>query len=162
MSRHATALRDALTTAAGAVQSDAQISRAARDHAADVMLDPDILASMQASLRLILALEAQAQAAEMHAGRMRAALLNALESTTGRVAAGIHTASVVNGRAAVAITDDAAIPPGFLEQPPPRPDKAAILKALKAGGTVPGVVLRNGAPSLRITVNDKDAKDTAA
>lgn len=162
MSKHATALRDALTTAAGAVQGDAQISRAARDHAADVMLDPDILTSMQAALRLVLALEAQAEAAEMHAGRVRAALLAALESTTGRVVAGIHTASVVNGRAAVAITDDAAIPPGFLEQPPPHPDKAAILRALKDGGTVPGAVLRNGAPSLRISVNDKDAKDTAA
>jgi Siphovirus Gp157 len=160
MSKHARALRDGLTTAAGIVQSDNRMGRPARDAAADVMLDDDIIGTMQASVALILALEEQAQAAKANAELARSALLAALEGTTGQVVAGIHTATVSKARAAVAVTDDALIPPSFMEQPPPRADKAAILKAIKAGATVPGAILRNGAPSLRIYVNTQDVKGT--
>ena len=162
MSRHAKALRDGLTTAAGTVQGDLRMGRPARDAAADVMLDDDIMGTMQAAVVLILALEEQAEASKRAAERMRAALLAALEGTSGQVRVGIHTATVAKGRAAVAVTDDAAIPAEFMEPQPPRADKAAILKAMKAGATVPGAVLRNGSPTLRIYIHDQDAKDAAA
>ena len=45
---------------------------------------------------------------------------------------------------AVVIDEDAELPPQYLktpEPPPPRPDKAAIAKALKAGAVVPGAYL---------------------
>jgi hypothetical protein len=159
VSKHAATLRDGLTLPAGIVQSDKRTGRPAREKAADVMLDDDILGTMQAAVALILALEEQAKVSAEYAGQMRAGLLAALEGTTGQVIAGIHTATVANGRASVAITDDAAIPPSFMVQPPPQADKAAILKAIKAGATVPGAALRNGAPSLRIYVNNKDAAE---
>lgn len=161
MTKFAATLRDGLTNAAGIVQSDNRMGRPARNAAADVMLDDDILGTMQAAVSLVLALEEQEQASKAAAEIARSALLAALEGTTGQVIAGIHTASVTKGRASVAITDDAAIPPKFMEQPPPRADKAAILKAIKAGGSVPGAVLRNGAPSLRIYVNTHDVKEAA-
>jgi hypothetical protein len=161
MKKHAASLRDGLTNAAGIVQSDARMGRAARDAAADVMLDDDILGTMQAAVGLILALEEQADASKRAAEQIRAALLTALDGTTGQIRVGIHTATVAKARASLVITDDAAIPPSFMEQPPPRADKAAILKALKAGAIVPGVALRNGAPSLRIYINDRDVKEAA-
>lgn len=161
MSKHAQSLRDGLTLAAGIVQSDQRMGRHARAAAADVKLDDDIIGTMQAAVSLILALEEQADVSAHHARQARAALLTALEGTTGQVRAGIHTATAVSGRAAVAITDDAAIPAEFMEQPPPRADKAAILKAMKAGAAVPGAALRNGAPSLRISINNQDVKEAA-
>ena len=160
MSKHAASLRDGLTAIAGSVQGDKRMGRAARDYAADVMLDDDIIGTMQAAVSLILALEEQADASEHAAEKMREALLAALESTTGQVIAGIHTATVSKARAAVAITDDALIPAEYMRQPPPVVDRGAILKAIKAGAAVPGAILRNGAPSLRIYVNTQDVKGT--
>lgn len=49
------------------------------------------------------------------------------------------------------VTDESLIPPSLMVQPPPRPDLGAITKALRAGGTVPGAVLRNSRQTLRIT-----------
>ena len=63
-----------------------------------------------------------------------------------------HDATVVTARDGVRITDPDAVPPAFMRQPAPAPDKAAILAALKAGQVVPGATLSNGGPSvLRIT-----------
>lgn len=148
-------LRDAMTLAASIVSGDHRMGRAARDAAADVMLEDDLILTATAMVPLILALEEQEAVAKDNAAKARAALCAALEATTGRVKAGIHTATTSAGKASVTVTDDAAIPPSFMRQPPPQPDKAAILAAIKAGATVPGVVLRNGAPSLRITTNAK-------
>jgi hypothetical protein len=50
----------------------------------------------------------------------------------------------------VEITDAAQIPPVFLIQPPPSPDKTAIKAALKAGETVAGCALSNQPPSLAV------------
>jgi hypothetical protein len=159
MSKHAARLRDGLTLPAGIVQGDARMGRAARNAAADVMLDDEILGTMQAAVSLILALEEQAETSAHYAKQVRAGLLAALEGTTGQVHAGIHTATVSKGRASVVITDPAAVPHEFLSQPAPQPDKAIILTEIKAGKTVPGAALRNGAPSLRIYVNNKDATE---
>ena len=159
---YATDLRDALTLAASIVQGDPRIGRRARDAAADVMLEADILATMQAAVTLIVELEDQAQAAEAAAKRARLALRDALEGTTGTVRAGIHTASIRAGSASVIVTDESAIPAEYMRQPPPQPDKAALARALKNGASIPGAVLRNGEPGLTIRVNDKDLKGEAA
>jgi hypothetical protein len=159
---YANELRDNLTLAASIVQGDPRLGRRARDAAADVMLEEDILSTMQAMVTLIVELEDQAQAAEAAAKRARLALRDALEGTTGAVRAGIHTASVRAGSASVIVTDERAIPDEYMRCPPPQPDKAAIAKALKAGEQIPGAVLRNAEPSLTIRINDRDVKDHAA
>jgi hypothetical protein len=153
---YAAQLRDALTLAASIVQGDPRLGRIARDAAADVMLEADILPTMQAAVSLIIALEDEAQAAEAAAKRARLALRDALEATTGSVRAGIHTAHVRAGSASVIVTDETQIPAEYMRQPPPAPDKAAIAKALKAGEDIPGAVLRNGEPGLTIRVADRD------
>lgn len=152
-------IRDAMTLAASTCAGDVRMGRTVRDYAADVMLEADIIACMSASVSLILALEEQQDATKAAIERARDALRDALEATTGQVRAGAHTASTSAGPASVVITDDAAIPPRFMEQPPPRADKAAIARALKAGEVVPGAALRNSQPVLRIRTN---VKDTAA
>src|SRR5690606_37456223 len=41
----------------------------------------------------------------------------------------------------VKVADERALPPRFLRQPPPEPDRAAIKEALLAGEDVPGAYL---------------------
>ncbi len=155
-------LRDGMTLAASIVAGDNRMGRAARDAAANVMLEPDLMLAAQAMVPLILALEEAEQVAGDLAKQARQALTDTLEATTGQVRAGIHTASTQAGRAAVLVTDEKALPPSFMRHPDPVPDKAAILRAMKAGAEVPGAVLRNGAPTLAIRVNNRDAKEHAA
>lgn len=50
----------------------------------------------------------------------------------------------------VEITDPAALPPVFMVQPPPSPDKNAIKAALKAGEAIPGAALSNQPPALSV------------
>jgi hypothetical protein len=62
-----------------------------------------------------------------------------------------HTYTISAARDGVRITDIDAIPAELMRQPPPSPDKAAILKLLSAGVPVNGATLSNGGmPSLRI------------
>jgi hypothetical protein len=160
----ASELCEAMAKVADLVTHDLRMGRMSRDAAAGVLLEEDagdaesVIAVAQAMVPLILALEEAEEVAKDNAGKARAALCAALEATTGRVRAGIHTATTSAGRASVAITDDTAIPAEYMRQPPPQPDKAAILAALKAGEDVPGVLLRNGPPVLRITT----AKEAAS
>lgn len=149
-------IRDAMTLAASTCAGDVRMGRTVRDAAADVMLESDILACMSASVSLILALEEQADATKAALERARDALRDALESTTGQVRTGTHTASTAAAPPSVVITDDSAIPPRFMEQPPPRPNKAALARALKDGETVPGAALRNSRPVLRIQAKAKE------
>jgi len=46
------------------------------------------------------------------------------------------------------ITDETLIPVALMEDPPPRPDREAIKRALRNGGTVPGATMSNGGPSI--------------
>jgi hypothetical protein len=55
-----------------------------------------------------------------------------------------HTFSASQGRQSVTITSAADVPAHLLHQPPPSPDKAKILRLLKAGEGVPGCELNNG------------------
>ena len=153
---YAAQLRDALTLAASIVQGDQRLGRTARDAAADVMLEGDILPCMQSAVSLIIALEDEAQAAEAAAKRARLALRDALEATTGSVRAGVHTAHVRAGSASVIVTDEDAIPAEYWRTPAPTVDKAALAKAMRDGARIPGAVLRNGEPGLTIRVADRD------
>lgn len=60
------------------------------------------------------------------------------------------TASVVAKRTSVIITDESAIPAGYLVEAAPKHDKTLIGKALKDGFAVPGCVLSNGGETLTI------------
>jgi hypothetical protein len=152
-------LRDAMTLVAGIVTADTHhMPQPMRDAAAEVMLEADLILACQLMVPLIIGLEEVEEVAAAYGKQARAALCAALEATSGRVRVGIHTATTSAGRASVAITDDTAIPAEYMRQPPPQPDKAAILAALKAGEDVPGVLLRNGPPVLRITT----AKEAAS
>lgn len=116
----------------------------------------DMLDAAEAMVPLILDLEAAADALGAHAKRLRQVLAEVMDETgAATIRAGMHTASVSRGRAAVAITDEAAIPPHLMRQPPPAPDKAAIAKLLKEGKPVPGASLGNAAPTLSIRSNDR-------
>jgi Siphovirus Gp157 len=59
------------------------------------------------------------------------------------------TATIAAGRPAVVVTDEAAIPEGFIRTTR-APDKALIGAALKAGGAVPGAEMSNAAPTIQI------------
>jgi hypothetical protein len=161
MSDFARQLRDGLTQVALSVRRDARMGGAARRVAKKMQREPDLMAAMSATVALILALEEAEAAAKAAQERARAALVEALDSTSGSIRAGIHTASVRKGSASVVITDDAAIPPEYMRQPAPVADKAAIAKALKDGREVPGAVLRNGAPGLTIRVTHQDKEKAA-
>ena len=50
----------------------------------------------------------------------------------------------------VEIMDSAELPPQYLTQPAPVPDKRAIAAALKAGEAVPGAAMANQPPSLSV------------
>jgi hypothetical protein len=55
-----------------------------------------------------------------------------------------HTFSASPGRQSVTITSAADVPPDLMHQPKPCPDKAKILRRIKAGETIPGCELSNG------------------
>jgi hypothetical protein len=70
-----------------------------------------------------------------------------IETATGTISLGANPVSAI-------VTDEAAIPSEFFEQPPPRLNKRALLAALKekraTGGEIPGATLSNG--GCRVTI----------
>jgi len=82
---------------------------------------------------------------ERRADSIRAYLLFNMEfSGLTRIECPEFTIAVRKNPASVIIDDEAALPPRFIvqpEPPAPRPDKAAIRDALKAGEAVPGARL---------------------
>jgi hypothetical protein len=150
-------LRDDLKRVAGQVIEDQRMGRVSRDAASEVILShgPSELNALEATARamidLIIALEDAEAIAKDSAEQARRALLAALEATTGWIQNGTHRAAVANGRASVVITDGKLVPDAFMHQPPPMPNKTAILEMLKQGRTVAGAEMRNGAPHLRLT-----------
>ena len=165
MSKHAAAALAQLHAPASAILTSPHAAIALRRLAGAVTEAEDMGEAAPALLALLLAteeaaeaLDAAAKATEEAAEELDAAAkaaraaLTAVLSDTGMPAAQTqhHTASVRDGAPGVVITDLALIPPTLMRQADPTPDKAAIAKALKAGGTVPGAELRNGAPVLTI------------
>lgn len=88
------------------------------------------------------AMLARADRIEKRAESVRAYLLFQMQATgITKVECPWFTLAVRKNPPAVAIDDEAAIPPEFVVQPPPpapRPDRDAIKRALKAGADVPG------------------------
>jgi hypothetical protein len=151
MSKHAAEALTQLHAPASAILISPHAAIAMRRLAGVVTEAEDMGKAAPALLALLLATEEAAKALDAGAEAMRAAL-TAVLSDTGMPAAQTqhHTASVRDGSPGVVITDLALIPPTLMRQADPTPDKAAIAKALKAGGTVPGAELRNGQPILTI------------
>lgn len=122
--------------------------RPARNAAADVAAahaEVDLVAAGQAIGRLIHQLETAADEITAAAGALRRDLC-AVMHDTGMTMVRTETGTwhVREPVMRVVITDEAAIPPALMEQPPPRPDKAAIARVLKSGGECPGASLSNG------------------
>lgn len=115
----------------------------------------DMLLAAEAMVPLILSLEDAAETLAAHAKRLRQVLAEVMDETGCATLRGeTHIASVSAGRAGVVITDETAIPPSLMRQPPPAPDKAAISKLLRGGKAVPGCMLGNAGPTLTIRRRD--------
>ena len=156
MTDHSLPILDALKAAAAAVQGDKRHGVAARDAAADVLLERDLLAAGNAMVTLCIALEEQAEAAKKALAQGRQALLAAmLDSGAPAFSDGNHTASWSNGRTSVLVTSEAELPEPFWKVER-KPDMDALAKALKDGQDVPGAVLRNGSPHLVVRNSRKE------
>jgi hypothetical protein len=128
---------------------DARIPFAQRRKA--VQMPDDLVAAMETSVDLIVALEDAVAGIDARAERIRAVLADVMnESGATTIRAGTHTASVSPSRQGVVITDPDAIPPTLMRQPEPTPDRAAIGSLLKAGQPVLGATLGNGGVTLTI------------
>jgi hypothetical protein len=151
MSKHAAEALAQLHAPASAILTSPYAAIALRRLAAAVTEAEDMGEAAPALLALLMATEEAAKQLDNAGSAMRAAL-TAVLSDTGMPAAQTqhHTASVRDGSPGVVITDPALIPPTLMRQADPTPDKTAIARAIKAGGTVPGAELRNGAPVLTI------------
>lgn len=94
-------------------------------------------------------IEAEIDRLEVRKAKMRADLLEALKTSDDRAIAfaGIGEANVVAGRTSAVVVKADLIPERFYKR---EVDKSAIAKALRAGGDVPGAIIEEGAPSLRV------------
>jgi hypothetical protein len=101
--------------------------------------------ALRAAGQLVLAAELIVSASRSVEATARAALAQTLMDT-GAVAikTATHTFSASTGRQSVTITSAADVPAHLLHQPAPSPDRAKILRLLKAGESVPGCAISNG------------------
>lgn len=128
------------------------------DANADLLMAGNVLDGLRAAAALLLAMEQVEADSKATATRLRAALAEVM-ADTGATGVDLphHRVSLVDGKASVVIVDEAAIPAEFMEQPPPKPNKARIAAALKAG-PVPGAMPSNPSPHIRFSPK----KDAAA
>lgn len=114
----------------------------------------ELVAGMEATVAVVLAAEAVAKAAGVVKDAARDALMRCIEDTGAPgVMTHTHTAGVQDSKRAVVITDEAVLPPQYWSKP--TPDKEAISKALHAKQVVPGAVLANTKPHLKIMPRKK-------
>jgi Siphovirus Gp157 len=107
--------------------------------------DADLLDALRAAGNVVLAAEAIVAASKQAEAAARAALAQTLMDTGAcSIRSSTHIFSASPGRQSVTVTSAADVPPHLLHQPPPSPDKAKIMRLLKAGETVPGCELSNG------------------
>jgi hypothetical protein len=135
----ATALRQALAASHAPLRDAVAAYRTAT---AALVPDADLL---RAAGNTVLAAEAIAAASKQAEAAARAALAQTLMDTgTCSIRSSTHIFSASPGRQSVTVTSAADVPEHLLHQPPPSPDKAKIMRLLKAGETVPGCALSNG------------------
>jgi hypothetical protein len=138
----ATALRQALSAGHAALRDAVTAYRAA---CAGLSADADLLDTLRAAGSIVVAAEAIAAAGKHAEATARATLAQALMDTGAcSIRSATHTFSASAGRQSVTVTSAADVPPHLLHQPPPSPDKAKILRLLKAGESVAGCELSNG------------------
>lgn len=102
-----------------------------------------------ADAQLVDLARARAQRLEQRAARNRDLLLRMLQALgLDRIERAVFTASVGVSPPKLVISDASALPPELTRA---EPDKNAIKAALKAGTAVPGAMLGNAEPVLRIT-----------
>jgi hypothetical protein len=143
---HADAAITTLRQAIGAGHAPlAAAVTAYRAASAGLRSDADLLDMLRSAGALVLAAEAIVAAGKHVEVTARAALASTLMDTGAcSIRSRTHTFSASPGRQSVSVTSAADVPTNLLHQPPPSPDKAKILRLLKAGETVPGCELSNG------------------
>lgn len=138
----ATTLRGALGASHGPLRDAVASYRAA---CAALTPDADRLDALRAAGNIVLAAEAIVTASKSAEAAARAALASTLVDTGAcSIRSSTHIFSASPGRQSVTVTSAAEVPPHLLHQPPLSPDKAKIMRLLKAGETVPGCELSNG------------------
>jgi len=76
---------------------------------------------------------------------LKAGLMQAMRAAgKTKLRTDLHSFGIRRTPPAVEITDGAALPAEYMAAPEPRPDKARIREALKAGAEVPGARLASG------------------
>lgn len=99
------------------------------------------------------ALSARKRRLGEQADLLRAAIHNAMGAAElHKIELPIATISLRPIAASVSVADEADIPSDYWKPQPPKLDKAALLKALKAGETIPGASLSNGGETISIRV----------
>lgn len=158
MSKHGDALLARLHEPARALLVSPHAAIALRRLAGAVDTADDLVDAAQTTVALLVAVEDAADTLDAIGKRLRATL-GAVLDDSGMPAAqtDYHTASVRMGPPSVLITDEAAIPPTLMRQPPPAPDKIAISKLLRDGQDVPGATLSNGSLQLTIKTRARNA-----
>lgn len=152
--RHEQAALERLRAAAKVITA----GPAAADAEADLWMAHDLLGGLRAAAALLLAAEAIEEQAKQCATTLRAAMAQVMADTGAtEVRLPHHTVALVEPKPRPFVSDASALPAEFLIQPPPKPDMAAITKAMRAG-PVAGVSMSNGQPHIRIS----SRKDTAA
>jgi hypothetical protein len=121
------------------------VHNAGRDYATAytaALAADDLVIAFGHGVEAIQALGHLHETAEVAEKEVRAELARLmLETGCHQIAAGNSTASLVRRRAFVVIDDQALIPPEFMHQPAPIPDKAKIKAAIEEGTTVPGAAM---------------------
>jgi hypothetical protein len=136
------ALRQALAESHAPLR---QAVAAYRTACTDLAAGPDLLDVLRAAGNIVLAAESIAAAAKQAEATARAALARTLMDTGAcSIRSATHTFSASPGRQSVTVTSAADVPPHLFHRPPPSPDKAKILRLLKAGESVPGCEISNG------------------
>ena len=145
----ATALRQALATSHEPLRSAVNQYRSAT---AGLAPDADLLDVLRAAGNVVLAAEAIVSASKQAEAAARTALASTLMDTGAcSIRSSSHVFSASAGRQSVTVTSADDVPPDLLHQPQPSPDKAKILRLLKAGEAVPGCELSNGSqPTLTV------------
>lgn len=86
-------------------------------------------------------LTAKRKAAEYNADKLKSMLMDYMNRTEQKsLSAGLFKVSKGSTKA-VSIYDEKALPGIYLVEQPPKPDKAAMLQALKSGEEIPGAEL---------------------
>lgn len=151
--RHEAAALDALRAPAMALGNAETVN----DALADLLLAGSLIPALQAGGSLVLALEDAATRYAETAKRLRAALTEAMSMSVPAVNLPHHVMSYVEAKPRPVVTDAAALPAEFLIPQPPKPDMAAIARAVKHG-PVAGVTVTNGGPGhIRISTRRENA-----